>query len=458
MRFSALTPSERRAAIIIVDLLLLTLALLLAYGLWALRGGHPFTIAFLKKEAVWFVLPPIWLFLAAVGGIYEYSNLVSLQRTLRGFATCGAIIMVSYIVLYFFAPKGSLPRGVVLYHVLFSVPLVGGWRYLLLLLHRNPLFRRRCVVVAKGEEKKSVISFLDQYPFYQVIGVSAGAPEVILPLHGSDPVDLPSFVRDFGVDEVLVTASVYPDPEVTKAIVSCGEKGITVTPFPLLYEELTGRVPIDQIRAGGWWYLLPFRAAERGMLYPMLKRTADIIGAMLGLTLFGLLLPWVALAIKLDSRGPVFYRQVRVGRGGGTFTIWKLRTMRADAERSGAVWAKEDDPRITRIGRWLRKARFDEFPQCWNILKGEMSIIGPRPERPEFVKELRESIPFFELRHSVKPGMAGWAMVNHGYVATVEDAKVRLEYDLYYIRHQSLWLDAFIFFRALLQLLLLRGR
>jgi len=136
----------------------------------------------------------------------------------------------------------------------------------------------------------------------------------------------------------------------------------------------------------------------------------------------------------------------------------KLRTMRQDAERGGAVWAARNDPRVTFIGRLLRKMRLDEFPQCWNILKGEMSIIGPRPERPEFVGELRKKIPLFELRHSVKPGMAGWAMVNHGYVATVEDAKIRLEYDLYYIKHQSLWFDAAIFLRALVQLLLLRGR
>ena len=457
MRLSALTPSERRAVVIIGDLLLLTMALLLAYGIWAYRGDHPFTIAFLKKKAIWFVLSPIWFFLAAVGGLYEYRNLVSLERTLRGFATCGAIILISYTLLYFFAPKESLPRGVVLYHAFFSVGLVGGWRYLLLLLHGNPLFRRRCVVVAKGEEREGVISFLDQYPFYEVVGVSAEAPEMIVPLQGGDSVDLPSFVRTFDVDEILVTAPVYSDREVTKAIVFCGEKGITVTPFPLLYEELTGRVPIDHIREG-WWHLLPFRVAETGMLYPMLKRTADVIGAILGLSFLGLTLPWVALAIKLDSKGPVFYRQVRVGRGGRTFTVWKLRTMRADAERGKAVWAKEKDPRVTRVGRWLRKARFDEFPQCWNILKGEMSIIGPRPERPEFVKELRDLIPFFELRHSVKPGMAGWAMVNHGYVATVEDAKARLEYDLYYIKHQSLWFDALIFLRALLQLFLFRGR
>ncbi|MBW2038136.1 MAG: sugar transferase [Deltaproteobacteria bacterium] len=198
-------------------------------------------------------------------------------------------------------------------------------------------------------------------------------------------------------------------------------------------------------------------AQERG-IYPVAKRLCDITGAALGLVGFGLLSPFIALAIKLDSPGPIFYRQTRVGRGGKTFVIRKLRTMVADAEKEEDFWSNHTDPRVTRVGRWLRKTRLDEVPQYWRILKGEMSIVGPRPERLNVVKRLEKELPLYHLRYIAKPGLVGWAMVNRGYMCSFEDAKVRHEYDLYYVKHRSFWFDALIFLRAFWHLLTMRGR
>jgi len=171
----------------------------------------------------------------------------------------------------------------------------------------------------------------------------------------------------------------------------------------------------------------------------------DLLAALIGLIATGLILPWVALGNALSSPGPIFYKQRRVGQGGREFEMYKFRSMRLDAEReTGAVWACEDDNRVTPVGRWLRRTRLDELPQFINVLRGEMSLIGPRPERPEFVAELAHTIPFYRARHAVKPGITGWAQIRYHYGNSPQDARVKLEYDLYYVKHASLFLDLMI--------------
>jgi lipopolysaccharide/colanic/teichoic acid biosynthesis glycosyltransferase len=165
-----------------------------------------------------------------------------------------------------------------------------------------------------------------------------------------------------------------------------------------------------------------------------------------------------AILIKLDSRGPVLYKQERVGKNGGSFTVMKFRSMRTDAEKAGPVWASEDDDRTTRIGKIIRKLRIDEIPQFWNILRGEMDFVGPRPERPHFVSQLAEEIPYYEQRHLIAPGLTGWAQIKYPYGASIEDARQKLQYDLYYIKNQSLMLDAIILFETVKIILFGRGR
>jgi exopolysaccharide biosynthesis polyprenyl glycosylphosphotransferase len=188
------------------------------------------------------------------------------------------------------------------------------------------------------------------------------------------------------------------------------------------------------------------------------KRAASVAISIAGLLLTLPLLPFAVLVIKLTSPGPVLYRQRRVGRGGVVFHCYKFRTMRADAEAdTGPTWARDDDERITRVGRFLRQTRIDEIPQLWNVLKGDMSLVGPRPERPEFVEGLSREIPYYYLRHSIRPGITGWAQIRYRYGNSVEDAKEKLRYDLYYIKNMSMGLDALVFFNTIKIILLKRG-
>jgi lipopolysaccharide/colanic/teichoic acid biosynthesis glycosyltransferase len=223
-----------------------------------------------------------------------------------------------------------------------------------------------------------------------------------------------------------------------------------------VYERLTGRVPVEH--AGNNLHLILPTDRDPNRAYLLLKRATDLAVGALGCLITLAVLPVIALAIWLEDAGPVFYRQTRVGRGGRPFTLVKFRTMVQHAEQDGPQWAQEADERITRVGRVLRRLHLDELPQAVSLLRGEMAFIGPRPERPEFVAELEAVIPFYRARHAVRPGITGWAQVNYRYGSSVEDALVKLQYDLYYNKHCSLFLDALILVRTLGLVLTLRGR
>lgn len=214
--------------------------------------------------------------------------------------------------------------------------------------------------------------------------------------------------------------------------------GLEVVDGHQLYELASGRLSIELLRPSALIFSTGFKRRIHAM---GIKRLIDIVGSVLGLALTLPLFLLVAAVIKLDSQGPVFYRQMRVGLRGQPFMIWKFRSMRHDAENSGPRWAQEADPRVSRFGKWLRKLRIDELPQFINVLKGEMSLVGPRPERPVFVQELREQIPYYDIRHTVRPGITGWAQTQFRYGASTEDSHMKLQFDLYYVKNLSLALD-----------------
>jgi sugar transferase (PEP-CTERM system associated) len=214
--------------------------------------------------------------------------------------------------------------------------------------------------------------------------------------------------------------------------------GIDVLDGHQLFEEVSGRLSVDSLRPSAVIFSSGFK---QSMAFHVMKRVVDIAVSSCGLLTMSPLFLLVAFMIKVESPGPVIYRQARVGLRGRPFLIWKFRSMRQDAEKSGPQWAQAEDPRISRVGRWLRKARIDEFPQLVNVLRGEMSLVGPRPERPVFVQDLRKIIPFYDLRHTVRPGITGWAQVKFHYGASVEDAHMKLQYDLYYVKRSSFALD-----------------
>ena len=230
------------------------------------------------------------------------------------------------------------------------------------------------------------------------------------------------------------------------ALLDVKSMGIEVVDGHRMYEEECGRLSIDELKPS---FLIFSSGFKRKPVTMVLKRIGDISGAFFGLVLLAPLLSVIALCIKWDSPGVVLYRQTRVGLHGYPYVLLKFRSMRQDAEVDGVKWAELGDSRITKLGYWLRKLRLDELPQFINVLKGEMSLVGPRPERPHFVQDLRKQIPYYDLRHTVRPGITGWAQTCFQYAASLEDSHVKLQYDLYYVKNLSLWLDFKIFFRTI---------
>jgi sugar transferase (PEP-CTERM system associated) len=230
--------------------------------------------------------------------------------------------------------------------------------------------------------------------------------------------------------------------------------GLAIEESDSFYERLTGKVSTGTLRPS---WLIFSGPSRRMIFYGQLRRLLDVSLSVAGLLLSLPIMALTAVAIKLDSRGPILYRQTRLGQRNRPFTIMKFRSMRTDAEPDGAVWAEEEDPRITRVGRVIRKLRIDELPQFINIIRGEMAFIGPRPERPEFVAQLERQIPYYSQRHLVKPGLTGWAQIRYPYCASVEDAVQKLQYDLYYIKNQSLLLDVITLFETVRIVLFGRG-
>lgn len=457
---------ERRALIVLIDLILVNIATLFALGVWAVRGDKPFDAEFLLSQLYWFLLlSAFWLLFAFLNGLYDLRALDEFNATAGALVRTVVWVVAAYFAIYFLSPPNSLPRLVVFYHGAATVLLVLAWRLVYSGLSSRRAFRRRVLIVGAGKAGQAIVTAIRDHldSQYDLLGFIDDDPQkecqeilglTVLGTHKQ----MVRIARDKGVAEVVLAVTTNLHGEMFRALLDVQEQGIEIVPMPVLYEQITGRVPVEHI-GDSWYVALPLGHAATGSVYPVFKRLLDLLVASVGLVLFALLLPFIALALKLDSRGPVFYTQERVGQGGRVFHVHKLRTMVAEAERRGkAVWATQNDPRITRVGKVLRKTHIDEWPQFLNILRGDMSAVGPRPERPEFVAQLEGVVPFYRLRHAIRPGMAGWALVNDDYVDNVESARARVEYDLYYIRHQSVWLDVLILFRMFGQILALRGR
>jgi sugar transferase (PEP-CTERM system associated) len=267
--------------------------------------------------------------------------------------------------------------------------------------------------------------------------------------------DIPKIVDDRHVDRVVVNLADARGKLPMDQLLTMRLHGVRFDHLADVYEEYTGKIAVENLRPSWLIFSAGFRKSR---LLAAAKRVVDIIAATSLLTLTAPLMALVTLVIKLTSPGPVLFHQRRVGEAGRVFTIHKLRSMRLDAEAAtGAVWASRNDPRVTPVGRFLRMSRLDELPQLWNVLKGDMSLVGPRPERPEFVDELTRRIPFYGQRHVVKPGVTGWAQVRYSYGASTEDAMRKLQYDLFYIKHLSIAFDLYIIVETVRTVLFRRG-
>ncbi len=310
---------------------------------------------------------------------------------------------------------------------------------------RLPRLRKRLLILGTGQQAKELGQVLvaQRNSRYKMIGFLDRDPTRV----GErlvNPGIIGTFEQLFEIVEyhdVRTIAICLDDRRIglpMETLLDFKSAGVEVVDGHQLYEEESGRLSIDLIRPSALVFSTGFR---RRAIIMSLKRILDVVASAAGLIVLTPLFALVGLLIKLDSVGPIFHRQMRIGLRGTPYMMWKFRSMRCDAEEDGARWAAEGDPRITRVGRWLRKWRIDELPQLIDVVKGAMSLVGPRPERPVFVQELRSKIPYYDLRHTVRPGITGWAQIRFRYAASPQDAHVKLQYDLYYLKNFSLVLD-----------------
>jgi sugar transferase (PEP-CTERM system associated) len=355
-------------------------------------------------------------------------------------------------VLYFVFPTLILGERVFVGAAFLGGTLVIAWRIGFAWAARRVAPRERLLIVGTNAAAVALTRELDAREDLgvQIVGFIDPSPTPEGVPHanviGTIP-DIPAIVRARAVDRVVVNLADARGRLPMDQLLQMKLAGVTFDHLASVYEEYTGKIAVENLRPS-WLIFSPgFRTSAPRLAA---KRAFDIAGALVGLAIAAPAIAVLAVAIKLTSPGPVFYRQPRVGRSGRIFKVVKLRSMRADAEAAtGPVWARKDDDRVTRMGRLMRKTRLDELPQFWNVLRGDMSIVGPRPERPQFVRSLTRDIPFYGQRHVVKPGITGWAQVRYTYGATVEDAIEKLQYELYYIKHLSVSFDLFIIFETI---------
>jgi sugar transferase (PEP-CTERM system associated) len=352
--------------------------------------------------------------------------------------------------LYSWFPRWTLAPGVVLVAGFLALSFVPSWRLTCAWLATRAAPAARLLIVGTNPAAVALARELDERRHQlgvEIVGFADSSPEHIGQMvlgRAVRPVeDIPAMIRRTGADRIVVS---LPDARgklpMRELLDVRLRANVTFDHLASAYERYTGKIAIESLRPSWFIFSSGFRKTRPLLLA---KRALDVALALTGLVVAAPFVFGAALLVRLTSPGAVLYSQERVGLNGRVFTIYKLRTMRADAEAAtGPVWSTPNDPRVTPIGRVLRQTRLDELPQLWNVLRGEMSIVGPRPERPEFVAQLRTVIPFFDQRHVLKPGLTGWAQVRHAYAASVEDAVEKLQYDLYYVKNLSLWLDLVI--------------
>jgi sugar transferase (PEP-CTERM system associated) len=442
-----------------------------------LIGGAVVAAAYLRLGAdAWRVLADengFWkaLLIAGVTQVcLYYADLYDLrissdrrELSIRILQALGAASFVLASLYYWFEGL-VIGRGVFLIAAALVIAVVVGWRLAfdwlnqrvrprerLLLVGTNPaaLALAREIHERRHELAIEIVGFVDADPAR--VGQAVINPGIVGTID-----DIPSIVADRGVDRVVVSlADARGKLPMERLLEMKIGRGVTFDHLPSVYEEYTGKIAVENLRPSWLIFSEGFRASRVRMAA---KRVMDVVLSGLGLVLAAPVMLATAALVKLTSAGPVLYHQQRVGLNGQLFTVHKFRSMRQDAESgTGAVWAQANDSRLTLVGGFLRRTRLDEVPQLWNVLVGEMSLVGPRPERPEFVAKLQETIPFYGFRHVVRPGCTGWAQVRYTYGASVEDALEKLQYDLFYIKHATVAFDLFVLVSTVKTVILRRG-
>mgnify|MGYP003632013265 FL=1 len=385
-------------------------------------------------------------------GIYGPEALQSLR-----FATARILVAISLGVIFlslmsFAMPGVTLWRSNSLYAMILAILFLMVIRMLLGTILDSDIFKRRLLILGAGP-RAGRIAQLDKrqesgFIIAGYVDMNEGPSLIETAVRRQDIANLPQYVIELAVSEVVLALEERRNSLPVADLLTIKTTGVHVNDLSSFLERETGRVDLDSVNPS--WFIFSDGFSSGRRLSTLFKRGFDIFLSFLLLVLTGPVILLFALLIKLESKGGSFFKQERVGLYGQTFNILKLRSMRADAEIAGeAIWATENDPRITRIGRFIRKVRIDELPQAWSVLKGEMSFVGPRPERPQFVNDLQTKMPYYAERHIVKPGITGWAQINYPYGASTEDARHKLEYDLYYAKNYTPFLDLLIILQTI---------
>jgi len=440
---------ERRVLLLNGDILSVALALVVALIIWGNQAKYlGFSVSFiLERVPGWFYfMPLVWLFLLLE--LYDIRKASSWSHTLQGVGRAAVIGSIIYLGFYFSSPPESLPRIGVAVFILASVIFTLIWRFFYIRVLTSDQFLRRVLLVGGGNSGKIFLqSFteIDPKPYFMIGIIDDDLDKQNLEINGYKVIgsgkELLDIIQSERISDIIVAISGVINGETFQALLDAQELGVEIKRMPVAYEDLNQQVPIRILEAD--WILRSFvDDTEVSGLYNIGKRIMDFLGGLIGLGLFLFLFPGVALLIFLEDGFPIFYRQERLGQSARPYKIIKFRTMVKNAELEGqAQWASENDQRVTKIGRFLRRTHLDEFPQFINVLKGEMSLVGPRAERPSLVNDLQKDVPFYRARLLVKPGLTGWAQINYGYPQTVDETIDKLEYDLFYIKNRTIMLD-----------------
>ncbi len=358
------------------------------------------------------------------------------------------------VVVYFF-PAIGIGRDVLVAGVSILVIALIIWRRLYEWIIGLSIFRERVYVLGSGERARSIVQILRSRRDVGMEVITAESGGILNGQLVGYIADLRAFRKgEAAIDRVVVAMEDRRGSMPVRELLALRLSGVVIEDASSLIERLTGKVPLEGLTPSTLIFTEGFNVKAP---LQFVRRLVSIAVSLIGLMICLPVIPFIALAVRLSSPGPILFRQTRVGRRGRPFTIFKFRTMAQNAEAKGAVWAAKNDPRVTSLGRFMRKTRLDEIPQLWNVLHGDMAFVGPRPERPEFVQWLTNEIPYYELRHIIRPGITGWAQVRYQYGASLEETKQKLEYDLYYVKHLSLGLDLLIMFETIKTVVLRRG-
>ena len=437
--------------------------ILLFLGDWALLYLSLLLLVLIRYGADWqtfwdthftpfSLIFPIWLITLYGSYLYETRFFRPSIDALRAMGIAVFISIFGSIAAFYLFPPGLIQprRNMVIFAAIFGVLLV-AWRYLAYKAARTQV-QTNVLFLGKTKEIDEIDKFFKDNPDLRY--TNKGVINKV-------PTKFDSIAKQVKEDDIsLVVVRAPEKSSYVKTLFPLLSSGITVIELSEFYERLLNKVSPEML--SDTWFIRNLENLNLGV-YELSKRAMDILIGVVGIVFLTIFYLPVAITIKLDSRGPVIFKQKRVGKNNVEFYIYKFRTMKAlapdgSAETKGATWAKKNDKRVTRIGKFLRVTRIDELPQFWNILKGDLSFVGPRPERPEFTEELAEKIPYYNMRHLVKPGLTGWAQINYGYGSSIEDSRVKLQYDIYYAKKRSLMLDLAILLKTAKTILTRQGR